>query len=123
MNNYQTELLVILNEECGETVQEICKILRFGINEHSHHTKDKTHLQCLTQEMGDLLAMIELVMESDLGITFPALIVAKQKKLEKVGNWMKHKKPIPVVAGSVDELMEKVLHLAKDQLNNYKKVK
>ena len=89
---YQNELLTILQEECGETVQEICKIFRFGIANNSHHIEGKSHLQCLTQEMGDILAMIELVKDADIGITNEALAAAKQAKLNKVVLWMTHAK-------------------------------
>lgn len=94
MNNYQDELLTILMEECGETVQEICKIKRFGLDEMSHHIKDKTHRECLTQEMGDILAMIQMVVEGELGITHEALESAKNYKLNKVKKWMKYPGPI-----------------------------
>jgi NTP pyrophosphatase (non-canonical NTP hydrolase) len=93
MNNYQDELLTILEEECGETVQEICKIRRFGLSEQSHHIKGMSHRQCLAQEMGDLLAMIQLITESDLGITADDVDAAKYRKLEKVKKWMKFTKP------------------------------
>jgi hypothetical protein len=87
---YQEECLTILMEECGETVQEICKIFRFGIHNASHHAPDKSHLECLQQEMGDLLAMIELVKSSGIGITETGLAIGKDKKLEKVKMWMTH---------------------------------
>ena len=92
LTSYQDELLVILSEECGETVQEICKIMRFGAGEKSHHIIGKTHIQCLTQELGDLLAMIELVKDSGVGISNDLLQEAKQKKLEKVVKWMTNTK-------------------------------
>lgn len=88
MTDYQDELLTILTEECGETIQEICKIKRFGLNEKSHHVEDQTHLECLESEIGDLLAMIELVRLSGIGITVEGLEKAKQKKLDKVLKWM-----------------------------------
>jgi NTP pyrophosphatase (non-canonical NTP hydrolase) len=88
---YQDEVLTILTEECGETIQEICKIKRFGLSNHSHHVEGKTHLECLTQELGDLLAMIQMIKESNIGITDEGLAICKQKKLDKVVKWMTHK--------------------------------
>ena len=89
---YQDECLEILAEECAEVIQEKCKIFRFGCNNESHHHVGKLHSECLEQELGDLLAMIELVQQSGMGITVAGLEAAKQKKIEKVLNWMTHTK-------------------------------
>jgi len=89
---YQDELLTILVEECGETIQEICKINRFGINSMSHHAPDQHHLACLIQEIGDIMCMVELITEADIGITEENLWVAKERKREKVTKWMHHTK-------------------------------
>ena len=91
---YQDECLEILSEECGEVVQEKSKIFRFGCNEESWHHPGKTHAECLEQELGDLLAMIELVQQSGIGISLEGLEAAKQRKLNKVLNWMTHFKLI-----------------------------
>jgi NTP pyrophosphatase (non-canonical NTP hydrolase) len=85
---YQDELLEILAEECAEIIQEKSKIFRFGIVKESHHVDGQNHLQCLEQELGDLLAMIEMVRDSRMGITEAGLQAAKKKKLEKVVKWM-----------------------------------
>jgi NTP pyrophosphatase (non-canonical NTP hydrolase) len=92
LTNYQDECLLILQEECGEAVQEICKIKRFGITKESWHVEGQTHLQCLEQELGDLLAMIEMVRDARMGITEAGLQAAKKKKLEKVLKWMWYNK-------------------------------
>ena len=89
---YQDECLEILAEECAEVIQEKCKIFRFGCNEYSWHNTAFKHCEMLEQEMGDILAMIELVQQSGMGITKEGLEIAKQKKIEKVLNWMTHKK-------------------------------
>lgn len=89
---YQDEVLTILNEECGEVVQEICKIMRFGINSrHYHH--NNIHWENLEQELGDILACIDMVKHANIGITEDGLEAAKQRKLEKVVKWMKHMPP------------------------------
>ena len=93
LTDYQKECLTILMEECGETVQEICKIFRFGLEATSHHSPDKNHIACLTQELGDIIAMIELVTEAGIGISDEKIYVAKEMKREKVKKWMKNKKP------------------------------
>lgn len=127
LNDYQEECLTILQEECGETVQEICKIFRFGIDEMSMHKEDQSHAQRLEEELGDILAMIQLVMESDIGITEVGLEVAKQKKLAKVGKWMTHTKPKlnyheEPEPWSTEDVMLKALKLAQHQLGNYKRM-
>lgn len=119
LTQYQDELLTILTEECGEVIQELCKIERFGINELSHHHPDKTHLQCLKQELGDLLACIQLLEDANIGITNDDLCEAKQLKLNKMGKWMTHKKPV-TDNEAIDEIMRKTMVLAKRQLDNYK---
>ena len=97
LTKYQDECLLILQEECGETVQEICKITRFGLNKVSHHTVGKSHLECLTQELGDLLAMIQMVAESGIGVTEAGLKQAMANKLAKVKLWMYNKPEVVVV--------------------------
>jgi hypothetical protein len=89
---YQDECLEILAEECAEVIQEKSKIFRFGCDEFSHHNTIFKHYEMLEQELGDLLAMIELVQQSGIGITTEGLEAAKQKKIKKVLNWMTHKK-------------------------------
>lgn len=89
---YQDECLEILAEECAEIVQEKSKIFRFGATAISWHNPEKTHAECLETELGDLLAMIELVQLSGIGISKDGLELAKKKKLEKVLKWMSHKK-------------------------------
>jgi NTP pyrophosphatase (non-canonical NTP hydrolase) len=82
---YQDECLEILAEECAEVIQEKC-------NEYSWHNPALKHCEMLEQEMGDILAMIELVQQSGMGITKEGLEAAKTRKLEKVINWMIHSK-------------------------------
>jgi len=89
---YQDECLEILAEECAEVIQEKSKIIRFGCNELSHHDPSRLHAEMLEQEMGDVLAMIELVQLSGIGVTREGLEIAKQKKIAKVLQWMTHKK-------------------------------
>jgi NTP pyrophosphatase (non-canonical NTP hydrolase) len=92
LSPYQDEVLTILMEECAEVVQEICKIKRFGYTEQSHHIKGKTHSECLESELGDLLAMIALLREANIGITTAGLLDAEHRKLAKVSKWMTHTK-------------------------------
>ena len=64
------EALVILSEECGETVQAISKVLRFGMTDDNK--------QDLTYEIADILCMVDYLVENDylsrddlnLGVTY-----------------------------------------------------
>jgi hypothetical protein len=89
---YQDECLEILVEECAEVIQEKSKIFRFGCNATSWHHPELLHSECLEVELGDLLAMIELVQLSGIGVSAAGMEAAKQKKLAKVLKWMSHKK-------------------------------
>ena len=118
LTKYQDECLLILQEECGETVQEICKITRFGLNKVSHHTVGKSHLECLTQELGDLLAMIQMVAESGIGVTEAGLKQAMANKLAKVQLWMYNK---PIVALAPQNRVVKARKKAVKQVKKAKK--
>jgi len=84
MNDKQREILVITQEECAEVIQEISKIFRFGID--NQHKSGIKHKEKLTQEVGDLLCMIDLLKE--YGIIIDAdLDTAKQNKKDKLKIW------------------------------------
>lgn len=50
------EMLTILAEECGEVVQRVTKILRFGMRSNPWNGKD--NVQQLETELGDIMAVI-----------------------------------------------------------------
>ena len=93
--NRQEHLLTILGEECSELHQEICKALRFGVNEQ--RDLPTSNAQRMFKEFNDLLAMVEMVNEDILsqpwnGITYTdkgilyreeKFITAKKAKVEK----------------------------------------
>jgi len=85
----QTEILLILAEECAEVIQAISKIKRFGLDTDY---KGKTNLEMLAIELGDVLALIELTKQSDLGLTDELLESAKTDKLERIKNWLNYLK-------------------------------
>lgn len=93
---YQDECLEILAEECAEVVQEKSKIFRFGCYETSWHHPDVKHVECLEQELGDVLAMVELLTLSGIGITSAGLTAAKNRKLAKLHKWMTHSSIIEI---------------------------
>ena len=80
MNSVEQEILRIAQEECAEVVQAISKVFRFGMDETHNGVTNRAHL---TEEVGDLVCMIELMIESKL---IDAVEVAKAgvKKKEKL---------------------------------------
>lgn len=86
MNEDLRETLIILQEELIESAQVISKIFRFGPDQIVPNT-DTTNLHRLTQELGDVEAMIELLLDLNVGVTREGLDEAKQKKFEKLKQW------------------------------------
>ena len=83
MNKAQKEVLLIAQEECAEVTQAISKIFRFGID-GSHN--ERTNKERLTEELGDLHCMIELIVESGL-IDRNDLLNASGLKRHKLFKW------------------------------------
>ena len=81
MDPIDREVLVIAQEEAAEVIQEISKIFRFGIDDQ--HRDGLTHRQKLCAEVGDLLAMIDLMMDQKL-IDPVSVELAKQAKVQKL---------------------------------------
>jgi NTP pyrophosphatase (non-canonical NTP hydrolase) len=81
MNDKQREILVITQEECAEVIQEISKIFRFGIEEK--HKDGMLHKEKLEMEVGDLLTMIDLLIEFNL-VDKDSIEINKNKKIEKL---------------------------------------
>ena len=70
------ELLIITMEECGELIQECSKSIR---KEYYYNNKE------LTEEVGDVMCMLELLHEYDL-ISWTDVyerVKVKKKKLKK----------------------------------------
>lgn len=81
IDDRQREIMVITQEEAAEVIQEISKIFRFGIDDS--HRDGMTHRERLTTEVGDLLAMVDLLI--DHGVIDPSQIeTAKQNKIKKL---------------------------------------
>lgn len=85
MTNNSLEALHILQEECAEVIQAISKINRFGIDNSKPGTtkSNKNHLE---EEIGDLLAMIE-ILEQEKMIDGNEIDLAKKAKFEKLKKW------------------------------------
>jgi NTP pyrophosphatase (non-canonical NTP hydrolase) len=85
MDNKLHEVMNILSEECAEVIQAVSKCHRFGLNNFKPG-KPLTNAQHLEGEIGDVLAMIDLLKSYDI-ITEEGLNTAKQAKIEKLKQW------------------------------------
>ena len=63
MTESDKEVLRIAQEECAEVIQAISKVFRFGMDELFNGDTNKQRLE---MELGDLLCMIELMIEKNL---------------------------------------------------------
>jgi NTP pyrophosphatase (non-canonical NTP hydrolase) len=86
MNEQTKEILLILQEECAEVTQAVSKCMRFGPDQMKPG-KDRTNLNMLEEEIGDLLAMVELLTDMNIGVTTEGLTEAKKNKFEKLKKW------------------------------------
>jgi NTP pyrophosphatase (non-canonical NTP hydrolase) len=86
MNDATKEILTILQEECAEVIVEVSKCFRFGPDQMMEGV-DVTNMQRLQKELGDLQAMIELLIDNKVGVTAQGLKEAKKAKFEKLKQW------------------------------------
>jgi NTP pyrophosphatase (non-canonical NTP hydrolase) len=73
------ELMIITMEECGELIQECSKSIR---KNHYYNNKE------LTEEVGDVMCMIELLHEYDL-ISYTDIDKRIKEKKKKLLKWSK----------------------------------
>lgn len=85
MNNKEHEVMNILSEECAEVVVAVSKCHRFGMDNYKPG-KPKTNREHLEEEIGDLLAMVDIMLDKGL-ITIEHLEAAKIAKIEKLKQW------------------------------------
>ena len=85
MNPENNEVMDILQEECAEVVQAVSKIRRFGIDNAKPGTA-YTNREHLEEEVGDMLAMIDILMANDI-VSWGNLHKAKRAKIEKLKKW------------------------------------
>lgn len=79
------EILDILQEECAEVIVEVSKCRRFGIDSQ-HYKTLVPHREMLEQELGDVMAMIKLLLEDGV-ITVEGIEAAAERKIEKLHKW------------------------------------
>lgn len=75
--------MLIAQEECAEVIQAISKVFRFGVTDEYN---GQTNKQRLEEEMGDLLCMIDLMIEEGM-IDIDRVLQAKDQKNTKLRTW------------------------------------
>ncbi len=83
MKESEKQILLICQEECAEVTQAISKVFRFG---YDSEYNGRTNQQRLTEEIGDLLAMIDLMFEAGIIDESSTNMAASQKKI-KLKKW------------------------------------
>lgn len=83
MNERVDEIMHITQEECAEVTQAISKVFRFGFTGLHNGKTNKEHLE---EELGDLVAMIRLLV-ADGAVNEDAINKASVAKLEKLHKW------------------------------------
>jgi len=89
MNKIEKEIMLICQEECAEVTQAISKVFRFGFDSEYN---GKTNHQRLIEEVGDLLCMINLLIEKEI-IPEMATYKASFEKRAKLQEWSSIFKP------------------------------
>ena len=87
MNDKQKEVLSIAQEECGEVIVAISKIFRFGFDSRWPEGGVDNRAR-LTEELGDLLAMVKLMSEYDI-VDLEEMAKAGERKITKLKTWSK----------------------------------
>lgn len=85
MDNQVKEIFCITQEECAEVSQAISKVFRFGLD-NNKPGESKTNKQHLEEEIGDLLAMVDIMVEKCI-ISDNEVGAARKAKREKLRRW------------------------------------
>jgi NTP pyrophosphatase (non-canonical NTP hydrolase) len=86
MSNKSRETLLILQEECAEVIQAASKVFRFGEESRWPHPSSSSTHECLAMEVGQLLCMIDILVEQGY-LSDSKLNESKQNKREKLKIW------------------------------------
>lgn len=79
-----TEAFIILQEESAEVIQAVSKAFRFGLD--SRHEDGPTKKEELESEIGDLLCIIDILVQKAI-LSDSSINAAKKNKLEKLKKW------------------------------------
>lgn len=85
MNTRVKEALGILQEECAEVIVEVSKCNRFGLDS-VHYKTGQQHSKMLETEIGDVLALVDILIEEGV-VAQDSLNAAKLAKKEKLKQW------------------------------------
>ena len=85
MNDKIKETLGILQEECAEVIVEVSKCDRFGLKS-MHYKTGLLHSKMLEMEVGDVLAMVDILVDQGV-LDRDELDIAIQNKKEKLKLW------------------------------------
>lgn len=83
MDEETKEVLTILQEECAEVIVEISKCMRFGPDQMLKGSNE-TNIQKLQREIGDLQAMVDLLVDRRVGVSVKAINQAKKNKFKRL---------------------------------------
>jgi hypothetical protein len=86
MNEDLREVLTILQEECAEVIVDISKCFRFGPDQIMSG-QELSNIQRLEKEIGDVQAMIDLLVDLNIGVTKQGINNNKVKKFNKLKQW------------------------------------
>ena len=88
MDDKVKEILLITQEECAEVTQAISKVFRFGFDDCWPRGEDwvPTNKERLEEEVGDLLCMIDIMVENGI-ISDEKLNKARNHKRQKLKTW------------------------------------
>jgi len=88
MDDKVKEVLLITQEECAEVTQAISKVFRFGFDDCWPRGEDwvPTNKERLEEEVGDLLCMIDIMVENGI-ISDENLNKARNNKRQKLKTW------------------------------------
>lgn len=80
------EVMDILQEECAEVIQAVSKIRRFGFESRWPEETSSSTKEQLETELGDLLAMIDIMVEQCI-VSDNNINCARAAKKEKLKIW------------------------------------
>lgn len=85
MDSIEKEILDITQEECAEVIVAISKISRFGLDNFKPG-KPLTNREHLEEELGDLMAMINIVCDKGIA-SYENVEQAAHAKIKKLQQW------------------------------------
>lgn len=85
--NRKEYLLVVLAEECAEVIKNTSKALRFGLDDFGPNKKE-TNSQQITNELADVIGIMEMLI--DEGLILPPEQLAVSDKKRKVEEYIKY---------------------------------